>query len=622
MLWLTAVMGQQINETGNLVYSTVNPAPQGADPHSWSGFTVTNSSGQGFSGGNVPAYNPNTGTFMFGYNAGRVAYSTAVNKALAYAGTGIQVSGLRYSWEYINQDFNRGTLTSNISLTSSTGQTLHNYNYNLPQTTGGWTRMSGTENFGTQYAPTSLGNLNVSFSGKDDRWWAGYYGPQVRDFGVNLLFTVAAPPPIPTEFLRWVKLTDENGEFTLTKSGVVRYGANDTYIYKSYEPGTHSCSNGAWGNDPIGGVYKSCSLGTNGSPAPPPSLVPTNNTTTATNTATAATIETSTVSLEPVTTTSIVTDPGVTAIASSNTTPTGSTSTQPGTVSAVVSAPAPASSSSSSSNSSSTSSTTQATREIQSSGSNVGLALSLISRNQERDRETLAIAQTAVSAAISAAASAQQEAASVSATAVVNSTANNAGSVTGGGNAGSGFRSTTSTGSSASQTSVFQIVQGVSSVATNSQQSQSFLTTNTGLGIAIDTTTAVQSQGLPNMGYNSSIVDTNVSVATNFLTDRTNPLNNAIEQRPQILSTPTVINTGPSVNQRVGDNEAAGGVSIAFMAVAPQGYGDYLNFTMRDVAFYEPKEVYRNQRNVDNSRALRQLTNDNRHREMVNQQYK
>jgi hypothetical protein len=39
------------------------------------------------------------------------------------------------------------------------------------------------------------------------------------------------------------------------------------------------------------------------------------------------------------------------------------------------------------------------------------------------------------------------------------------------------------------------------------------------------------------------------------------------------------------------------------------------------VAFYAPKEVYKNQRNVDNQRALRTLTSDSKHREMVEMQY-
>ena len=57
------------------------------------------------------------------------------------------------------------------------------------------------------------------------------------------------------------------------------------------------------------------------------------------------------------------------------------------------------------------------------------------------------------------------------------------------------------------------------------------------------------------------------------------------------------------------------------MTTAPIGYSDYLTLAMRDVAFYAPKEVYRNQRNVDNARALRQMTSDNKHKEMVEMQY-
>ena len=610
--------------TGNLVYTTVNPAPAGADAHSWSGFETTTSNGGGFSGGWQPAYNPNTGTFMFGYNQGTVAYTTAVNQALAIAGTGIQVKGLKYSWEYYNQDMSRGTLTGNISLTSNTGQTLQSYNYNMPQTTTGWTKMSGTENFSTLYAPSSLGSLNVSFTGKDDRWWAGYYGPQIRDIGVNLLFSVATPPPIPTDFLRWVRLADENGEFTLTKPGVVRYGAQDSYIYRSFEPGTYSCSNGAWGNDPIGGVYKSCSLGSNTTTTTP--TVPTTNT----NTITTVVVEPTTL-LEPVTTTtttttasptSTVTDP-VAAVSSTSTAATNNTS-QPGAVASVVSAPAPATTSSnaSTSSSSTTASAAQATRESsQSGGSNVGLALSIISRNQERDAAGAAVAASAVSQAQQAAQSAQQEAAAVATAAVANSTANNAvasvGSV-----GGPGFRvNTAAVVNTASQTSTVQNLPGVAAVSAMGPQSQTVSTSAVAPIASVGSTSVAPTQSLITTGTGSSVVETNVAMPSNFLTDRTNPINAIIEQR---LSLPNTVaaTTGPSVNTRASDNEAAAGVNIATMAVAPIGYGDYLNLTLRDAAFYAPREVYRNQRNVDNQRALRQLTNDSRHRDMVEQQYR
>jgi hypothetical protein len=43
---------------------------------------------------------------------------------------------------------------------------------------------------------------------------------------------------------------------------------------------------------------------------------------------------------------------------------------------------------------------------------------------------------------------------------------------------------------------------------------------------------------------------------------------------------------------------------------------------MPDVAFYAPKEIYRNQKTVDNVRALRQMSSERLHQQMVDQQYK
>lgn len=185
---------QQIDPTtGNLIYTDANPPPGGyaAQGASWSGsFVGTNSNGGGFSGGNVPGFNPATGTWMFGYNQGTVSYSTSIPVAFANAGSGVLVNGYTYSWNYLNQDFSRGTLSANINIRSNTGAVLHSYNYNMPQTTGGWTNVSGVQNFGVQYNPLSLGNLNFSLTGKDDRWWAGYYGPQIKDIDVRLKYSV------------------------------------------------------------------------------------------------------------------------------------------------------------------------------------------------------------------------------------------------------------------------------------------------------------------------------------------------------------------------------------------------------------------------------------------------
>lgn len=314
---------------------------------------------------------------------------------------------------------------------------------------------------------------------------------------------------------------------------------------------------------------------------------------------------------EPVATTSTVVATTVEPVATPVSTTT--TSPQPTAVAAVVSAP------STTPNSTTTSTTTSNTRE--NTGANTAQALSIISRNQERDRETLAVAQTAVSAATAAATAAQQEAVAVASAAVANSTSNNAFSNTGTGNSGIGFRVSAATSNASTQNSAVQLMPGMTVASVNSPQPQAVSTTTFGSVSTTESTSTTQTQASTTAGPASTVIETTVSLVSNFLTDRANPINNIIEQRQQIPSASTVGTTGPSVNTKVGDNEAAGNVSIATMAVAPLGYGNYLNFTLRDAAFYAPREVYRNQRNVDNARALRQLTNDGRHREMVEMQY-
>lgn len=77
------------------------------------------------------------------------------------------------------------------------------------------------------------------------------------------------------------------------------------------------------------------------------------------------------------------------------------------------------------------------------------------------------------------------------------------------------------------------------------------------------------------------------------------------------------------VKRNVQDNDAAAGVSIAMLAKQPPGFELY-SIGMRENNFYPPKEIYREQRVVDNERVLRQLNNrsDRLHQEMVNEQYK
>jgi hypothetical protein len=77
-----------------------------------------------------------------------------------------------------------------------------------------------------------------------------------------------------------------------------------------------------------------------------------------------------------------------------------------------------------------------------------------------------------------------------------------------------------------------------------------------------------------------------------------------------------------TVKKNAPDSTVAGDVSIAAMATQPAGYNSY-SVTMPDAAFYAPKEIYRNQKVVDNQRLMRGLTrgSDSLHEQMMEQQY-
>ena len=98
-------------------------------------------------------------------------------------------------------------------------------------------------------------------------------------------------------------------------------------------------------------------------------------------------------------------------------------------------------------------------------------------------------------------------------------------------------------------------------------------------------------------------------------------LNDVMEQRPMLQSNNVQEQKTETVNRNVQPNELAGGVDITRMATQPQGYQSY-SFALADAPFYAPKEIYRNQVNVDNVRVLRQLSSDKLHQDLVNLQYK
>lgn len=98
------------------------------------------------------------------------------------------------------------------------------------------------------------------------------------------------------------------------------------------------------------------------------------------------------------------------------------------------------------------------------------------------------------------------------------------------------------------------------------------------------------------------------------------PVESAIDSRP-VISQTTSGQQIETVKKNVQNNELAGGVTIESIARQPTNYAQYF-VMIPDVAFYAPKEIYKDQKTIDNARALRSLSSDKLHQEMINQQYK
>jgi hypothetical protein len=74
-------------------------------------------------------------------------------------------------------------------MTNNTGSTLDQV-INTYNTQFDWTTFSGSRTLTSASALASSGNLSITFSGKDGGFWAGYYGPQVRNVGLSLNYGV------------------------------------------------------------------------------------------------------------------------------------------------------------------------------------------------------------------------------------------------------------------------------------------------------------------------------------------------------------------------------------------------------------------------------------------------
>ena len=127
--------------------------------------------------------------------------------------------------------------------------------------------------------------------------------------------------------------------------------------------------------------------------------------------------------------------------------------------------------------------------------------------------------------------------------------------------------------------------------------------------------------GLSVAGFGNQSSTKTVSLGSAFSMNATDRLViDFMQERNQQAEQQQQTQQNESVKKNVQNNEAAAGVNITSLATQPVGYASYFT-AMPDNQFYQPKEIYRNQSVVDNARALRQMSSDILHRDLVDLQY-
>ena len=178
----------QVSTTGELITNS---------QQAWTGCS-TPASGSfwgGTSGGPCPAIGT-SGHIIFSYGLNTLSQTAALASALPNSGTGLQVNGYNYSWTVKNSNINGtqpgshdNTASINVSLLSG-GTVLESDTYNYNYYLSGHTLFQGTRTYTNPYSTTQADAIRLSVTGRDDGYWAGYYGPEFGSFSLTVNYSV------------------------------------------------------------------------------------------------------------------------------------------------------------------------------------------------------------------------------------------------------------------------------------------------------------------------------------------------------------------------------------------------------------------------------------------------
>ena len=153
-------------------------ATYGADP----GGCCASISGSG------ALYDTTTDTILFSYGMDTIQQVIAINQV--FANTGISVDGYTYDMMFKRIENNGGRtdeLYVDIIIKDANGNEVEDKTYNLSGLPNQqWEYFSAMQLFPNHYSDPQ--NATVRIRGKDGGFWAGYYGPEIKDVDFRLIY--------------------------------------------------------------------------------------------------------------------------------------------------------------------------------------------------------------------------------------------------------------------------------------------------------------------------------------------------------------------------------------------------------------------------------------------------
>jgi hypothetical protein len=583
-----ALVPGQISTTGNIVQDT----PQGG-PTPWVGGVYQNQLtcwGYGDPGycGPSPIVRPG-GNINFSYGSSYIYQQQHISTLLP-SSTGLQVNGYNFGFMAKNgngwDDGRTDNLTALVRFWDNTNgrgtdNLLYGTSWNLNYKFN-WTQFNYNETFTKPLAVPSIGQVQYGFIGSDNNFWAGPYGPEIYNVSFSLKYSV---DPCATNILSRPSCP----------------GYLDALAKLAPAPVAPTIVTEVSSPSPM--VADSGPNNVSGQPAPPPGSAPP--------------------------------PPGSPPPPEGSQPPPPPGPTPAGAPAQQVAStqPAPGGQQAKAGEVSDSSSGSKSTVSLSS-------VLNMISSNQDKTSALeKSVVQSADAQAFSAGETAKQQAEKIAGDQQSQSMSAGGGSTSTAQTSGtqSSFTQTQSSMVSlqgnqqpSNASNAARVQQSINSsissqsndinfTGTTTQQSSYQSTTRQEVNAPISTSSVTYSLATPTRQSVQPQVEIPMLEGIKF--GFKNAVDSAMESRPFVPQINEDTQQASSVKRNVENNELAGNISIESIAKQPANYAQYF-VMMPDVAFYAPKEIYRNQKTVDNVRALRQMSSDRLHQQMVDQQYK